>query len=209
MNNGEQRATTSFSNNFTAPAPNAVKRSRVTTNNNEQRTTTSFSNDFTVTAPSISYFYSHPLAHNISCSMTRNSTDFDCSVGKDDQIWCAGEEPNGSIHSRFRPIGDGGVAFANNPLISGKPSSSSDYSFYPSKLPARPGMEVAISGDSRKKLPNLEDNDAFRSERILYDIVSESISSVALIAPSVKTEGNDQMRIEGKFCGSFMENNKV
>ncbi|CAL9215019.1 unnamed protein product [Arabidopsis halleri] len=164
-------------------ASNAVKRPRVTS----ERTTTSFSNDFTATAPSMSYSYSHPFSHNISCSMTRNSTDFDCSVGKDDHIWCAGEGTNGSVHSRFRPIGDGGVALANN-LISGKPSSSADYSFFPSELPARPGNEVTISGDSRKKVTTLEDNDAVRSERVLYDIVSLSISSVALIIQGMADE---------------------
>ncbi|XP_010476544.1 PREDICTED: protein OBERON 3-like [Camelina sativa] len=166
-------------------ASNAVKRPRVTTS---ERTTTSFSNDFTATAPSMSYSYSHPFSHNISCSMTRNSTDFDCSVGKDDHIWCAGEGTNGSVHSRFRPIGDGGVALlANNP-VSNKPSCSSDYSFFPSELPARPGNEVAISGDSRKKVTNLEDNDTVRSERVLYDIVSKSISSVALIIQGMADE---------------------
>ncbi|CAF2158662.1 unnamed protein product, partial [Brassica rapa] len=29
-----------------------------------------------------------------------------------ERIWCAGEGTNGSVHSRFRPIGDDGVAFA-------------------------------------------------------------------------------------------------
>ncbi|CAA7033782.1 unnamed protein product [Microthlaspi erraticum] len=165
-------------------ASNAVKRPRVATNS--ERTTTSFSNDFTATAPSMSYSYSHPFSHNISCSMTRNSTDFDCSVGKDDHIWCAGEGTNGSVHSRFRPIGDG-VGLASNP-ISGKPATSSDYSFFPSELPARPGTELAVSGDSRKKLPNPEENDAARSERVLYDIVSESISSVSLIIQGMADE---------------------
>ncbi|KAF3507441.1 hypothetical protein F2Q69_00005229 [Brassica cretica] len=109
-----------------------------------------------------------------------------------ERIWCAGEgangsgapekEPtdlstagegtNGSVHSRFRPNGD---ALARTP-ISTKPSSSSDYSF-PSELPACPGMEVTPSGDSRKKL---EENDNVRSERVLYDIVSKSISSAAV-----------------------------
>ncbi|KAH0897321.1 hypothetical protein HID58_046889 [Brassica napus] len=80
---------------------------------------------------------------------------------------------NGSVHSRFRPIGD---ALARTP-ISTKPSSSSDYSSFPSELPACPWMEVTLSGDSRKKL---EENDNVRSERVLYDIVSKSISSAAV-----------------------------
>ncbi|CAF1707756.1 hypothetical protein HID58_055163 [Brassica napus] len=90
-----------------------------------------------------------------------------------ERIWCAGEGTNGSVHSRFRPIGD---ALARTP-ISTKPSSSSDYSSFPSELPACPGMEVTLSGDSRKKL---EENDNVRSERVLYDIVSKSISSAAV-----------------------------
>ncbi|KAF8106144.1 hypothetical protein N665_0147s0096 [Sinapis alba] len=154
-------------------ASNAVKRPRVT---NSERTT-SFSNDFT--APSMSYSNSHPFSHNMSCSMTRNSTDFDCS----DHIWCAGEGTNGSVHSRFRPIGDGGGVLAVNPF-SGKPSNSSEYSFFPSELPALPGVEVAAKGF----LPNSEDDDAVRSERVLYDIVSKSISSVALIIQGMAEE---------------------
>ncbi|KAG2323817.1 hypothetical protein Bca4012_038086 [Brassica carinata] len=160
-------------------ASNAVKRPRV----NSERTTTSFSNDFTATAPSMSYSYSHPFSHNLSCS-----ADFDCSVERDDRIWCAGEGTNGSVHSRFRPIGDGGVALARNPISAAKPSSSSDYSFFPSELPARPGMEATLSGDSRKKLPTSEENDDVRSERVLYDIVSKSISSAALIIQGMADE---------------------
>ena len=38
-------------------------------------------------------------------------------------------------------------------------------------------MEVSLSGDSRKKW---EENDDVRSERVLYDIVSKSISSAAV-----------------------------
>ncbi|CAF1904498.1 unnamed protein product [Brassica oleracea] len=83
------------------------------------------------------------------------------------------EGTNGSVHSRFRPIGD---ALARTP-ISTKPSSSSDYSSFPSELPACPWMEVTLSGDSRKKL---EENDNVISERVLYDIVSKSISSAAV-----------------------------
>ncbi|XP_010527817.1 PREDICTED: protein OBERON 3 [Tarenaya hassleriana] len=166
-------------------ASNAVKKPKPTIS---ERTMTTFSNDFTA-APSMSCSYSHPFSHNPSCSMTRNSTDFDCSIGRDDQIWCAGEGTNGSVHSRFRPIGEG-VGLANN-LSFCKPTSS-DYSFFPSELPARPRVEVTHSGDSRKKdsekLPSSEGNDAVRSERVLYDIVSESISSVALMIQGMADE---------------------
>ncbi|GKV13480.1 hypothetical protein SLEP1_g24482 [Rubroshorea leprosula] len=68
-------------------------------------TQTTCSNDFT--AASLSYSYSHPFSHNPSCSLTRNSTEnYEYSVGRDDQLWCGGEGTNGSVHSRFRPIGD-------------------------------------------------------------------------------------------------------
>ncbi|CAH8388980.1 unnamed protein product [Eruca vesicaria subsp. sativa] len=142
-------------------ASNGVKRPRVTT-------TTSFSNDFT--APSISNSCSHggPFSHNMSCSMTRNSTDFETS----DHIWCAGEGTNGSVHSRFRPVGVLDV----NPF-SGKPSNSSEYSFFPSELPAAKGLS-----------PNPEEDDSIKSEKVLHDVVSKSISSVALIIQGMAEE---------------------
>ncbi|KAL1219530.1 Protein OBERON 3 [Cardamine amara subsp. amara] len=133
--------------------------------------TTTFSNDFT--AATMSYSNSHPFSHNPSCSLTtRNSTDFDCS----DQIWFAGEGTNGSVHSRFRPIGDG------NPNFLGKqPSTLTDPSFFPSDLPGRPRVDVTLSGDV--KLPTLD-----VSERFLYDVVSKSISSVALMIQGMAEE---------------------
>ncbi|XP_031491892.1 protein OBERON 3 [Nymphaea colorata] len=68
------------------------------------------SDDFTA---SVSYSYSHPFSHNPSCSL-RNSTDnFELTVsngrtfgGGNDQIWHCGEGTNGSVHSRFKPIGE-------------------------------------------------------------------------------------------------------
>ncbi|CAN6902282.1 unnamed protein product [Brassica oleracea] len=155
-------------------ASNAVKRPRVASSER----TASFSNDFT--AATASYSHSHPFSHNMSCSMTRNSTDFETS----DHVWCAGEGTNGSVHSRFRPVGDGGGGgvLAVNPF-SGKPSNSSEYSFFPSELPARPGTEAVAA-----KLPNPEEDDAVRSEKVLYDIVSKSISSVALIIQGMAEE---------------------
>ncbi|CAN6883937.1 unnamed protein product, partial [Brassica oleracea] len=78
-----------------------------------------------------------------------------------------------SVHSRFRPIGD---ALARTP-ISTMPSSSSDYSSFPSELPACPGMEVTLSGDSRKKL---EENDK-SDRRGLYTTSSRSLSHLPLL----------------------------
>lgn len=160
-------------------------------------THTSFSNDYT--AASLSYSYSHPFSHNPSCSLTRNSTDnFEYSVSKDDQIWNCGEGTNGSVHSRFKPIGDGGVALSNHggggfsSFMQGnsqyKTTSSDNHSFFPSELPARPRFETQ-SGDSRgrnsENLRVLEGLDGgkirklSRPERIIKEIVSESIPAMA------------------------------
>ncbi|GMJ09629.1 TITANIA 1 [Hibiscus trionum] len=148
-------------------------------NNNTQ---TTCSNDFT--AASLSYSYSLPFSHNLSCSLTRNSTEnYECSVGKDDQIWCGGEGTNGSVHSRFRPIGDG-VALAS--LY--RTASSDNHSFFPSELPAKPHFDNH-SGDSRRldreNSRILESKDGGKSrkisrpEKILCEIMSESIVSMA------------------------------
>ncbi|KAK7243977.1 hypothetical protein RIF29_38792 [Crotalaria pallida] len=78
-------------------------------------------------------------------------------------MWNCGEGTNGSVHSRFKPIGDGGVAFSNHGCGGGFSSfmqgngsqynittSSDNHSFFPSELPARPRFETQ-SGDSRGK----------------------------------------------------------
>ncbi|KAK8507945.1 hypothetical protein V6N13_055413 [Hibiscus sabdariffa] len=174
-------------------------------------TQTTCSNDFT--AASLSYSYSVPISHNPSCSLTRNSTEnYDYSVGKDDQIWCGGEGTNGSVHSRFRPIGDG-VALAgagvsgvfsrmqvsrnvnkdsNNSLH--RTSCSDNHSFFPSELLANPSVD---SGDLRRDSENwrvLDSMDGGRSrkitrpERIILEIVSESIPVVALMMQELPDE---------------------
>ncbi|KAF7808512.1 protein OBERON 3 [Senna tora] len=146
-----------------------------------------YSNDYT--AASLSYSYSHPFSHNPSCSLTRNSTDFDYSVSKDDHIWNCGEGTNGSVHSRFKPIGDG-VALSNhgggglNSLMQGNNSQ-----YKTTKLPARPRFE-AQSGDSRgrnsENQRGLEGLDSgkirklTRPERILREIVLESVPAMAV-----------------------------
>ncbi|KAI4369080.1 hypothetical protein MLD38_017569 [Melastoma candidum] len=157
------------------------------------RTTTTCSNDFIAASMSMSYSFTHsrPFSHNPSCSLTCNSTEnYDCSVGnkgRDDQIWYAGEGTNGSVHSRFKPLGDGGaVALANacgsiggngnslnlpaqgsQQISRGCSSSfyqsmgSERYSYLPSELPARPTRD-AISGGSRgEDFENSRDLDSF------------------------------------------------
>ncbi|KAL4301834.1 hypothetical protein GQ457_10G028250 [Hibiscus cannabinus] len=177
-------------------------------------TQTTCSNDFT--AASLSYSYSVPFSHNPSCSLTRNSTEnYEYSVGKDDQIWCGGEGTNGSVHSRFRPIGDG-VALAGAGVGGGfsmmqanrhvnkdscnslhRTSSSENHSFFPSELLAKPRVDNH-SGDSRRRdsdnLRVLDSMDGGRSrkisrpERILLEIVSESIPAVAQMMQELPDE---------------------
>ncbi|CAN4096632.1 unnamed protein product [Withania somnifera] len=149
---------------------------------------------------SLSCSNSHHVSHNPSCSLTWNSTEY--SVGRgSDHIWNCGEGTNGSVHSRFRAIGDGGVAFANNsfPLCSQvlnketcmhKAASPDNLSFFPSELPARP----TIDGQDSESLKGLESRDGGRShkisrpERILREIVSESIPLMAQIVQELPGE---------------------
>ncbi|KAK9065065.1 hypothetical protein SSX86_016448 [Deinandra increscens subsp. villosa] len=163
---------------------------------NSNNTQTTFSNDFTTGSMSCSY--SHQFSHNPSCSMTRNSTDnYEYSMGShrrdSEQIWNGGEGTNGSVHSRFRPVGDAGVA-----LVQGnRTSSDTNMSFFPSELPARMKMDTQ-SGDSRGKasenIKGLESLDFGRSrklsrpERILREIVSESIQTMAQITQELPDE---------------------
>ncbi|RDX87857.1 Protein OBERON 3, partial [Mucuna pruriens] len=159
------------------------------------RTTTtvnSCSNDYT--AASLSHSCSHPFSHNPSCSRTRNSTEnFEYSVSKDDQIWHCGEGTNGSVHSRFKPIGDG-VALANHSFMQGnsqyKATSSDNQSFYPSELPARVRFEAPSEGSRGKNSENLRGLEGVdgekvmkfstSSERVLREIVTESVPAMAL-----------------------------
>ncbi|CAI0457390.1 unnamed protein product [Linum tenue] len=150
-------------------------------------TQTTCSDDFT--APySLSCSFSHAFSHNPSCSMTRNSTEnYDYSVGRDDPIWCGGEGTNGSVHSRFRPIGEGILALHNNNNV-GRATSSDNISFFPSELPARPRMDT-YPADFRKKesenMRGLEDGDG---ERIVREIVSESVPVMAQIIQELTQE---------------------
>ncbi|XP_051148585.1 protein OBERON 3 [Andrographis paniculata] len=182
-------------------------------------TMTTYSNDFT--AASLSYSYSHQFSHNPSCSLTRNSTEnYEYSVGSHrrdcDHIWNCGEGTNGSVHSRFRPVGDGTVALANPGGVGGlamgnrgglnkdsgnnslyRTTSSENLSFFPSELPARPRLD-AQSGDSRRRnLENareMEEIDVARPhkittpERIVREVVLESIPVMAQIIQELTDE---------------------
>ncbi|XP_038907207.1 protein OBERON 3 [Benincasa hispida] len=162
-------------------------------------TQTTCSNDFT--AASLSYSYSHQFSHNPSCSLTRNSTEnYEYSVGRDDHIWNCGEGTNGSVHSRFKPLGDG-VALSNhggglNSLLHGnRPSNkeicnnSDEHSFFPSELPARLRTEVKSGNSIGRGSENLKGVEGIaRPERILCEIVSESISIMSQIVQELPDE---------------------
>ncbi|KAL3751130.1 hypothetical protein ACJRO7_012015 [Eucalyptus globulus] len=185
--------------------PSAAHQPKPTRSNNTN--TTYYSNDFP--APSMSYSYSHPFSHNPSCSLTRNSTEnFEYSVGKDDQIWYGGEGTNGSVHSRFKPLGDGSVALSNhggggNLGMQGasnrfhRPTNSDNHSYFPSELPARLRKDT-VSGDSRGRnsdhLRDLECTIGDRSrklsrpERIIREIVLESIPIMAQTVQELSEE---------------------
>ncbi|CAH9095937.1 unnamed protein product [Cuscuta epithymum] len=161
-----------------------------THNNNTQ---TTYSNDFT--AASLSYSHSHPFSHNPSCSLTRNSTE-----NYEYSIWNCGEGTNGSVHSRFRPIGDGHVALSNhtsgtfafgggggvvtketcNNSFYRTTTSSDNNSIFPSELPARPRADGQSGGESMVK--------ESRPERILREIVSESAPVMAQIIQELPDE---------------------
>ncbi|XP_076912017.1 protein OBERON 3-like [Bidens hawaiensis] len=137
-----------------------------------------FSDDFTT--GSMSCTFSHQFSHNPSCSMTRNSTEnYECSMGSHtrDQIWNGGEGTNGSVHSRFRPVN--------------RTSSDNNMSFFPSELPARMKMDT-WSGDSRGKgsesLDFMRSRKVSRPERILREIVSESVQTMAQIIQELSDE---------------------
>ncbi|CAN1297406.1 Protein OBERON 3 [Linum perenne] len=192
----------SLQNGVNAHKPVALTSLPAPSNNNTQ---TTCSNDFT--APnSLSCSFSHAFSHNPSCSMTCNSTenyDFN-SAGRDDRVWCGGEGTNGSVHSRFRPIGNGGIlalnkdsSCNNNNSVYRATSSDNNISFFPSELPARPCLDT-YSGDSRKRgsenLRGLDDGgrvssrSVSRPERIVREIVSESIPVMAQIVQELTPE---------------------
>lgn len=201
-------ASNAFHNNGDHQQPVRVKPSRPST------THTSYSNDYTAPLShsySNAFSFSNAFSHNPSCSLTRNSTDnFDYSASKDDQIWNCGEGTNGSVHSRFKPIGDGIVALANPGNGTGvssfmqpgnsshyKTTSSENHSFFPSELPARHRFETH-SGDSRGR--NSESMKGFegldgggnrnlsKPERIVREIIWESVPIFSLTIQELAEE---------------------
>ena len=177
--------------------------------NNAGNTQTTCSNDFT--AASLSCSYSHPFSHNPSCSLTRNSTEnYEYSLRSrsrdSDQIWNCGEGTNGSVHSRFKPIGDGvflsnhGNGVGHALLTRSRPfnrdscnslyreAGSDSSAFFPSELPARPKMDSIYSDSMGRSLDHLtgfeslEDRrslNPYRGEKIVRDVLVEPIPSMS------------------------------
>ncbi|XP_020574999.1 protein OBERON 3 [Phalaenopsis equestris] len=170
------------------PAFNPVSQARTFSGN----TRATNSEDFN---PSLSYSCSVPFSHNPSCSLTRNSTEnYDVSRDNDQMWYCgAGEGTNGSVHSRFRPVGDGNsITFSNhsgfahlggnnkdtnnnNNSLFKASSIADDISFYPTELPARQGRVHAatVSAESGRNAM------LTRPDRVLKEIVSESVLLMA------------------------------
>ncbi|XP_021768796.1 protein OBERON 3-like [Chenopodium quinoa] len=181
-------------------------------NNNNNNTQVTCSDDFT--AASLSYSYSHPFSHNPSCSLTQNSTEYyENSVGSRRRDWNCGEGTNGSVHSRFKPIGDGvslsnhgsSVAYTmlNRSRTFNKDPGNSLYraaasdtsSFFPSELPAKPRTDLC-SVDSMSKsldqgLNNLEDmrgHKLSRGERIVRDVITEHTTVMSQLSRELPAE---------------------
>uniref|UniRef100_A0A453IJ87 Protein OBERON 3 n=1 Tax=Aegilops tauschii subsp. strangulata TaxID=200361 RepID=A0A453IJ87_AEGTS len=127
-----------------------------------------------INSDDMSYSYSM-FSHNPSCSLTHNSTD----------IYAAGEGTNGSVHSRFnfRPMGDGSVAFATPPMKEGTSA------FFPTELPAK--MAAASAGGS---FDGGRGGHTSRPDRILRDIVSDSVSAMAHVLQEFPSESLEVLR---------------
>nr|DAD32305.1 TPA_asm: hypothetical protein HUJ06_011156 [Nelumbo nucifera] len=208
----------SLSLNTSNPAPKADPPVHLKSVRSTHSLAPSCSDDYT--AASRSYSYSLPFSHNPSCSLTRNSTEnYEYSMGshrrETDQFWNCGEGTNGSVHSRFRPVGDGvglsnhGGGFSHPLMQGGRPinkdscnslyrtTSSDNHSFFPSELPARPRKDT-LSANSRGRASEqqigLENSDGGRArkltspERILREIVYESIPIMAQILHELPDE---------------------
>uniref|UniRef100_J3LLT7 Protein OBERON 3 n=1 Tax=Oryza brachyantha TaxID=4533 RepID=J3LLT7_ORYBR len=132
-----------------------------------------------INSDDMSYSYSI-FSHNPSCSLTHNSTD----------IYAAGEGTNGSVHSRFnfRPMGDGSVAFATPPLKEGTSS------FFPTELPARMAAAAAAAQAGGSFDGGRGGLHASRPDKILRDIVSDSVAAMAHVLQDFPSERLELLR---------------
>jgi hypothetical protein len=129
-----------------------------------------------INSDDMSYSYSM-FSHNPSCSLTHNSTD----------IYAAGEGTNGSVHSRFnfRPMGDGSVAFATPPLKEGTSS------FFPTELPAKMAAAAAAASAGGSFDGG---RGGSRADRILRDIVTDSVAAMAHVLQDFPSESLEVLR---------------
>ncbi|KAL6649567.1 hypothetical protein ACP70R_013791 [Stipagrostis hirtigluma subsp. patula] len=132
-----------------------------------------------INSDDMSYSYS-VFSHNPSCSLTHNSTD----------IYAAGEGTNGSVHSRFnfRPMGDGSVAFATAPMKEGTSS------FFPTELPARMVSAAAAPSAGGSFDGSRGGLHASRPDRILREIVSDSVAAMAQVLQDMPSETLEVLR---------------
>ncbi|KAG8074208.1 hypothetical protein GUJ93_ZPchr0006g44131 [Zizania palustris] len=133
-----------------------------------------------INSDDMSYSYSI-FSHNPSCSLTHNSTD----------IYAAGEGTNGSVHSRFnfRPVGDGSVAFATQPLKEGTSS------FFPTELPARMAAAAAAAASAGGSFDGGRGGlHASRPDKIMRDIVSDSVAAMAQVLQDFPSERLELLR---------------
>ncbi|TVU47787.1 hypothetical protein EJB05_07396 [Eragrostis curvula] len=132
-----------------------------------------------INSDDMSYSYS-VFSHNPSCSLTHNSTD----------IYAAGEGTNGSVHSRFnfRPMGDGSVAFATAPMKEGTSS------FFPTELPARMGPAAPVPSAGGSFDGSRGGLHSSRPERILREIVSDSVPTMAQVLQDLPSETLEVLR---------------
>lgn len=176
---------------------------------------TAYSDDF-------SYSQSVPFSqfsHNPSCSLTKCSTE----NYSNDQMWYAGEGTNGSVHSRFRPIGDSNTITFTNPISEVnhhhinnntvdninndgngsfyRTASSDNISFYPSELPAKIAKMVATAPSSENVIPN-GSSMITRPDKLLKEIVCESVPVMAQVLQEFDRESLDSLKMNLK---SLME----
>ncbi|CAM0872204.1 unnamed protein product [Alopecurus aequalis] len=132
-----------------------------------------------INSDDMSYSYSM-FSHNPSCSLTHNSTD----------IYAAGEGTNGSVHSRFnfRPMGDGSVAFATPPMKEGTSS------FFPTELPAKIAAAAAAAASAGGSFDGGRGGHSSRPDRILREIVSDSVSTMAHVLQDFPSESLEVLR---------------
>ncbi|KAE8780381.1 protein OBERON 3 [Hordeum vulgare] len=134
-----------------------------------------------INSDDMSYSYSM-FSHNPSCSLTHNSTD----------IYAAGEGTNGSVHSRFnfRPMGDGSVAFATPPM-----KEDGSVAFFPTELPAKMAAAAAAAAASAGgSFDGGRGGHTSRPDRILRDIVSDSVSTMAHVLQEFPSESLEVLR---------------